>query len=186
MTASKIQRMKITGRLVLTKGQFFWHYSIILLLLVSPIYTTIVVLKYYVLHTYDGVRTIQEMISAGYIWIIPAIAVYFFQKRRLKFRVITLSVSPKQFRMAVEQTTKELEWKIEEESNNFIIARSGFSYRSWGELITIIREDDRILFNSICDPDNKPSIASFGMNRLNRKLFEKELMKIVTKNSIPE
>jgi len=146
MTASKIQQMKTTEKLVLTKSQLFWHYSIILLLLVSPIYTTIQVFQYYVLHTYDGVRTIQEMISVGYIWIIPATVMYFIQKRRLRFRVINLSVTANDFKIAVEQTAKGLEWEIEEKSSNFIIAKSGFSYRSWGELITIIREKEKIFF----------------------------------------
>lgn len=177
MTATTIQRMKAKKRLVLAKGQLFWHYSLILLFLVSPVYTTIETFKYYITNAYHGVRTIDEMISAGYVWIIPAIIVFFIQKRRLRFRVIEMNISNEIFKTAIEETAKELEWEIEKRTNNFIIARSGFSYRSWGELITIIREKDRILFNSICDPDNKPSIASFGMNKLNRKMFEKELMK---------
>jgi hypothetical protein len=77
MTESKIQQMKTTETLVLTKSQLFWHYSVISLLLISPIYTTVEVFKFYVTHTYHGVRSIQEMIDVGYIWMIPAIAFYF-------------------------------------------------------------------------------------------------------------
>ena len=61
---------------------------------------------------------------------------------------------------------------IEKVTEEAFIAKSGFSFRSWGEQITIIWEKDKILFNSICDPDRSPSIASFGMNRKNRKTFE--------------
>jgi hypothetical protein len=35
-----------------------------------------------------------------------------------------------------------------------------------GWAVTIVKEDnDRILFNSICDPDNRPSICVMGMNK---------------------
>ena len=55
-------------------------------------------------------------------------------------------------KMALSDFKKRTE--IIEKKSNLIVAKSGFSWRSWGELITIIRDKDRILFNSICDPDN--------------------------------
>src|SRR5205085_2808686 len=80
----KIQRMKNRETLILTKGQTFWHYSILPLLLVMPVLTTIDIFKYYVTHTYTSVRPIEDLISIGYIWVLPAIAFFFIQKRRLK------------------------------------------------------------------------------------------------------
>ncbi len=44
---------------------------------------------------------------------------------------------------------------------------------SWGEQITILFDDDRILINSICDPDKKSSVVSMGRNKKNvSKLLE--------------
>ena len=172
MTQAQIHKMKGTKTLILTKGQTFWHYSIVPFLLIVPALTTIDVYKYYVTHTYTAARPIEDLISTGYIWVIPAIAFYFIQRRKLKFKTINVSVDKDTFKEAVEQTAKELEWTIEEATNDTIIAKSGFSWRSWGEQITIIRCSDKILFNSICDPDNRPSVASFGMNKVNRKTFE--------------
>jgi hypothetical protein len=86
MTQLQIQRMKETETLVLTKGQTFWHYTIVHFLLIIPVLTTIDVFKYYVTHTYTAVRPIEDLISTGYIWIFPAIAFFFIQKRRLKFQ----------------------------------------------------------------------------------------------------
>lgn len=164
--------MRDTEILVLTKAQTFWHYSIVPFLLVVPILTTIDVFKYYVTRTYSAVRPIEDLISTGYIWVLPAIAFFFIQKRRLKFKTIHLSVDKDTFKKTVEQTARELEWTIKKVTNDTIIAKSGFSWRSWGEQITIIWCRDKILFNSICDPDNRASVSSFGMNKVNRKKFD--------------
>ena len=172
MSSYLIQQMKDTETLVLTKGQLFWHYCIILFLLIAPIMTTVDVFKYYVTHTYQGVRTIGEMATWSYLPLIPAIAFYIIQKKRLKFKVICVVVDTDSFMNAAKETSKELRWEIIENNSNLVIARSAFSWRSWGELITIVKDNDRILFNSICDPDNRPSIASWGMNKVNLETFE--------------
>jgi hypothetical protein len=175
MTQLQIQRMKETETLVLTKGQTFWHYTIVHFLLIIPVLTTIDVFKYYVTHTYTAVRPIEDLISTGYIWVFPAIAFFFIQKRRLKFKTINFLVDKDNFKEAVEQTAKEMEWTIEKMTNDIVVAKSGFSWRSWGEQITIIWCKDKILFNSICDPDSIPSVTSLGMNRVNRRILEKFL-----------
>lgn len=161
--------------LVLTKGQLLWHYCIIGFFLIPPIVNIIDVFKYYVTHTYEGVRTIGEMATWSYLPLIPAVALYYIQKRRLKFKVIDVAVDADTFIDAAKETALQLDWEITERKSNLIVARSGFSWRSWGELITIIRDKDRILFSSICDPDNIASVASWGMNRLNLKTFEQHV-----------
>lgn len=94
----------------------------------------------------------------------------------MKFKIINLSVDKETFEKAVEKTAKELKWEFVDAIGDTIVARSGFSWRSWGEQITIIWSKDKILFNSICDPDNKPSVASFGRNKVNRNTFEQALI----------
>ena len=173
MTEIQIQKMNETETLILTKGQTFWHYSIISFLFIVPLMTSIDVFKYYVTHTYNSTKPIG--FTFGYIWILPALIFYFIQKRRLKFTIINISVVDDKFHDAVKQTAKELKWDIKQMTNKFVIAKSGFSWRSWGEQITILHDNNKILFNSICDPDNRPSVTSSGMNKINRKTFEKFL-----------
>ena len=181
MTNHQIQKMKDTKTLVLTKGRLFWHYSIIPFLLIAPILTTIDVFKYYVTHTYHSARPIEDIISTGYIWLIPAAILYYIQKSRLKFKIIDISVDSKTFKQAAEQTAKELMWAIQHGTNDFIIAHRDWSWAgSWGEMITIIRDKERILINSICDPDNRPSVASYGMNKRNIKIFEREVKRVAS------
>jgi uncharacterized membrane protein len=174
--------MKESEILVLTKWQKFWHYFIVPFLLLVPVLTTIEVFKYYVTHTYKGIRPIEDMM-VGYIFILPAIIFYFIQKKRLKFKIINIAVDEAGFKKSIEQTASELEWNVRKITKDTIVAKSGFSWRSWGEQITIIWDKDRILFNSICDPDNKTSIASYGMNKLNRRIFEQFLRQNVVNDT---
>jgi hypothetical protein len=67
----------------------------------------------------------------------------------LRFRIIHTSAGVEEFRKAAKKTAKKLEWEIEYMTNDIMIATSGFSGMSWGERITIIRDKDRVLFNSI-------------------------------------
>jgi hypothetical protein len=179
MTNSHIQEMKKSGILVLTKGRLFWHYSIFFFLLIVPILTTIDIFKYSVTHTYIAVRPIENIILTGYLWLLPAAILFFIQKNRLKFKIIHIAVELETFKQAAEKTAMKLEWKIQHKTNDFIVAHRDWSWTgSWGEMITIIRDKDRLLINSICDPDNRPSIASFGMNKLNIKTYEQEVKKL--------
>ena len=175
MSSRSIQKMIETEALVLTKGQLFWHYCIIGFFLIPPIMNIIHIFQYYVTHTYQGVRTVGEMATWSYLPLIPAVGFYYIQKRRLKFKTINVALDTDTFIAAAKATAKQLDWKIIEKTQSLIVARSGFSWRSWGELITIIRVNDKILFNSICDPDNITSVASWGMNKLNLKTFEQNI-----------
>ncbi len=172
MTSHSVQKMIETETLALTKGQLFWHYCIIGFFLIPPVMNIIDIFKYYVTHTYEGVRTVGEMAAWSYLPLIPAVTFYYIQKRRLKFKVIDIAMDADTFIEAAKETAEQLDWEIIERKNNLIVAKSGFNWRSWGELITIIRVKDRILFNSICDPDNIASVASWGMNRVNMETFE--------------
>ena len=169
MTKHQIQQMLNTGTLVLTKQQLFWHYSIIPLLLIAPILTTVDVFKLYIFHTYTNTHEIDYY---QYLWILPALIFYLLQTDRLKFKVINISVDSDCFHKAVEEAAKDLEWTINHHYEDCVIAGRSWNWTaSWGELITIIRDKDKILINSICDPDNVPSVASWGMNKTNIRIF---------------
>jgi hypothetical protein len=173
MTKHQIHQMINSRTLVLTKQQLFWHYSIIPLLLIAPILTTVDVFKLYVFHTYSNTHEIDYY---QYLWILPACIFYLLQRGRLKFKVIDISVDSDCFNKAIEESAKDLEWTISHHCDDCVIAGRSWNWTaSWGELITIIRDKDKILLNSICDPDNVPSVASWGMNKLNIKTFIKHI-----------
>jgi hypothetical protein len=117
------------------------------------------------------------------LFVVPAIAFYFIQKRRLKFKEISIQVDSGTFKKAAEDTAQRLNWTIKNKTNDYVVAvrHGGFSTGgSWGEMITIIRDNDRILINSICDPDNIISVASFGWNKKNIRTFAERVESLHT------
>ena len=177
MTHLDIQNIKETETLKLTKGQLFGHYAIVPFLLISPIMITYSLFQIYVTKTYTGVSTADELMLTGYPWLIPASLLYFIQKRRLRFTAINISVDKEKFHKAAELTAHKLGWTIQHSTTDSIIAvrQGGFSSGSWGELITIIRDSDKVLINSICNPDNIVSVASYGWNKKNVRTFKATL-----------
>lgn len=176
MTDERLDKMKTTGSVVLSNWQLFSHYFILGFFLVFP-----VIGGYFLVKDYIGVSNTVHisnnwLVALSLIPIVPGIVLFFIQKRRLRFRIIEGPCGSDQFVKAAHATAHQLNWDIVEEGKDFFIAKSGFSWRSWGEHITIVRDNDRVLFNSICDPDNKTSIATWGRNASNFTTFELNLL----------
>jgi hypothetical protein len=179
-----IDIMKQTKRLKLSRWHTLDHFFIVLFILFIPGLTLFSLFEIYVTETYDGVRTAEELISTAWPWIIPAIAFYFIQKKRLRFREVKAEYSDQEFQEAIERTAKEYEWQIELNNKNVFRAYRPYNWTgSWGEMITIIKDKDRLFLNSICDPNKISSVASFGWNKRNINTFLKNLVYI--KKDIP-
>jgi hypothetical protein len=69
----------------------------------------------------------------------------------------------------IGKTANELGWKSRINRGDLIIKSTNPSWLSgsWGEQVTIILDDNRLLINSICDPNKKASIISIGRNKKN-------------------
>jgi hypothetical protein len=171
-----IEIMKQTKRLKLSRWQTFTHFFVVIFILLIPAFTLFSLFEIYITDSYDGVRTANELISTTWPWIIPAIVFYFIQKRRLRFREVKVRYSDQEFQEAVERTANQYEWRIERNNKRFFQAFRPSNWTgSWGEMITIIRENDRLLLNSVCDPDSWSSVASYGWNKRNVNTFLKNL-----------
>src|SRR5690606_1612091 len=128
------------------------HYFIVIFILLIPGLTLFSLFEIYVTDTYNGVITANELISTSWPWIIPAIAFYFLQKWRLGFREVRLDYTNREFQDAMERTAREYEWQIELNNKKVLRAYRPWNWTgSWGEMITIIKDKDRLLLNSICD-----------------------------------
>lgn len=184
MKAGDKDYLEKSNSLRLTRRQLFAHYAIVPFLLITPIMTTFSLFQIYITKNYTGVRSAEELMKTGYLWILPALIIYFIQKRRLKFRVIKISVTPENFKEATILTGDKLNWEIQNITNNYIVAvrQGNFVGGSWGELITIIRKDEKVLINSICNPDNIISVASWGWNRKNVETFKICLESMINNN----
>ena len=60
-----------------------------------------------------------------------------------------------------------IDWKVNVNKKNIVKAYTypSFFSGSWGEMITIIFDDDQVMINSICNPDAQSSMSSMGRNR---------------------
>lgn len=176
--------MKKQKRLKLSRWQMLDHYFVVLFILFIPLLLFYNLFEIYVLKTYEGVMTVNEIISLAWPWIAPAVAFYFIQKRRLKFREVKVTYSDQDFQEATVRTVSEYKWQIELNNNNVFRAYRPSNWTgSWGEMITIIKDKDRLLLNSICDPNKMSSIVSFGWNKRNVDTFLKNLVDV--KKDVP-
>jgi hypothetical protein len=167
MTNEQIKYSIQTGDLKLGTWGKLTHYGIVLICFLIP--ATIIFL-YLNDHLEGKLRPLQE----GLIWylIIPpilGILFYRIQKKRLKFKTIDTQLAREQLDLIIEKVANELEWIPIFANEKVIVAKTspGFFSGSWGEQITILFDDKRILVNSICDPDKQSSLVSMGRNKKN-------------------
>jgi hypothetical protein len=168
--------MKRNKRMKLTTIQTLTHYGIVLLLVFIVCLTGWRLIEIYVTNNYTGVRTADELIRSSLPFLLLAVLFAFIQYRRLKFKEVNVIFTEEQFREAVERTAKDLEWRIDKNNKTFFRAYRPWNWTgSWGEMVTIIKDKDHLLINSICNPDSMSSVASYGWNRKNIKTFLKNL-----------
>jgi hypothetical protein len=164
-----------TERLKLTNWQLFWHYSIVPFIMIVPIMSTYSIYQIEITGTYTGVRSTQELINSSWPFVIAAIIFTIIQYRRLNFKKVNVKLSPEKFKEVVSNAATKRDWSIDKLTQNQAVATTGLNGGSWGERITILRTNDYVLINSICDPDSITSVASWGANRKNIKAFRNSI-----------
>lgn len=168
--------MKELKSVKLNKWQLLSHYWVVPFLLVVPLLTTYSLYQIYIAKSYKGLREPNEL-AQGHLWIIPAVILFYIQKKRLEFQEIKGKFNINTVETAIKETAELLNWEIYKKEDNYFIAirRGGFASGSWGEMITIVGFEEKILINSICDPDSIISIASWGWNKKNVRTFKQIL-----------
>lgn len=166
MLKDRIDRMKQTQTIWLPAMDLFWHFVVVWILLIIPVIKTyeLIIHRFYT-------ETFKTLFWGGYFWIIPAVSLYFLQKKRLKFQEINIDIDERGFKDAVEQTAKHMGWSFQFVTTNLVLVKSPQNWKSWGHHITIIHTPKKILFNSISEP-NRITLTSWGKNQENLKSFE--------------
>ena len=161
---------KKSKRLKLKTSETWKHYEIVLFLLFIVALTSQDLFKDY---TTD--KLIIPLLFLAFALIFTII-----QYRRLNFKKLQISCTNEQFQKAIKRTVNDLEWIIEKNNKNFIRAiRPGNLTASWGEMITIIKDNDQILINSVCTPNHISSAFSYGWNRKNISTFINNLTDVL-------
>ena len=168
--------MKKTKRLKLTIHQTLIHYEIAIMLLFIASLFGWWLIEMNVTSTYTGVRTAEELINVSLPFFLLAIFFAIIQYRRLKFKEFYVTFTDEQFQEAVERTVNEFEWRIDKNEETFFRAYTWDWVTNRGEMVTIIRERNRLLINSIRNPNG---IASYGWSSKNIKTFLKNLSDVL-------
>lgn len=111
--------------------------------------------------------------------ILLSFLLYLLQKKRLRFKIVETNLSINEIYKIVDDTAKELGWIINKKSSTHLTANTNpkFTSGSWGEQITIIFTENKILVNSICDLNKKDSLVSMGRNKKNEQTFINNIVK---------
>jgi hypothetical protein len=159
-------------RLKLTFGQTITHYMIIFFMLFISGLLAKELFEIYITKNYSGVSTTSELVTMLLPILFLATVFAYIQYRRLDLKEIQLNYTDEQFQEAIRRTVDDLEWRIEKNQKNYFRAYRPWNWTgSWGEMITIMKYKDRLLINSICDPNNMPSVISYGWNKKNLRTF---------------
>jgi hypothetical protein len=176
MSKEWIDIMKQTKRLKLSRWQTLSHFFVVLFFLFIPVLSIFSLFKKIFFNTYEGLWTAEKIISITLPWLLLAFIFYLIQKRKLGFKEFKVQYSEQEFQEAIKRTVKDCEWKIELNNKNLFRAHRAWNWSSsWGEVITIIKDNDLLLLNSICDPNTWNSITSYGWNKRNINTFKKNL-----------
>lgn len=153
----------------------FWnkisHYWAVIFALIIPICSII----YKII---DAINKTERSSRDGeiYLFVIPitlSFLFYLLQKKRLSFKIVETKLNIDEIYKIVDETAKELGWIINKRTNKYLTANTNpkFTSGSWGEQITIIFIENKILVNSICDLNKKSSLVSMGRNKKNEQTF---------------
>ena len=158
--------IKQTKRLSLPFWQQVTHYFIVPFLLISPA----CFLLYGVKAHFEG-REVDNY-WAGVPFLILAIIFYLIQKRRLQFREVRIAYTEEDFQQALEKTVEDLQWQVVQNTSKVMRAHRPSNWTgSLGEMITIIKDKNLLLLNSIADPTRQGSVVTYGWNRKNINTF---------------
>lgn len=137
-----------------------------------------VVMGVYTMVTADN----EEEIARGFNVIIPCfvltIIISYIQWKRLRFTVIETSLDSTELAEVIKYVEKRQKWDVTVRSTTFYIATAdeGALFQSWGERITILYYENRIYFSSICDPNKRTSLSSWGRNWENLDIFKRAVV----------
>ena len=167
-------------RLKLSTKQKFNYYLPTWVMLIILLFALNSIIEYFFGHYEIG-----RFVWVNSLFVVLALIIFVFQYKGIYLQKIDIQFSEDQFQEAVERTKKELEWDIEINQEHFLQAYSIDWFSNilrgivWGEMITIVKQDGILYFNSICDPNRVMAFFFLAKNKENKKVFLKNLSDVI-------
>jgi hypothetical protein len=122
--------------------------------------------------TYNGTRSATELISVGLPFLILALFFYILQRKRLKFLELPIAISENDLDEAVKKAGETLGLKFLIWEGKIIQAVRPNPQGKFTELITLLKDGDTLLINSIGYPENNSGgISFYTRNRINVRIL---------------
>jgi len=174
----KPEYTNIPKRLKLKGLGYFGHYFFVLLILFPFLLTVLNYIKF-ITGTYRGVRPIEELIEGTGIFVLMAFLLFLIQFNRLKFKNVETPLTADKIIGLCSKYAGVNNLEIKYVSKNEFVAVSNrsafFELGEWGEILTVIIQEQKVYINSICDPYKRPNIFSMGKN----KAYKRALIKTI-------
>ena len=176
MNNPSIKNMNETKTLQLSKWQLFWHYFLGLIPLSVGIMNSYWLIEIYNTENYSGIRTEKEIITSIIVWFSLALLVFIIKKRRLNFVRIDISLDESEFKDRMLEIAEKENWRLTNNTKRFAKFSNGSGW-TWGLNMTVLRYENYLLVNSICDPEMRSCISVFNENERNINRLKKNLKK---------
>jgi len=181
MDSTSIEKIDKTKILPLSKWHFFLHYFVSFIPLILGLMNTYWLVERWNTENYIGSRTEEDIISSILVWFSIAILSFVVKRRRLNFKRIDISLNGTEFKRKMSEIAELENWTLTNENTKSSIFNNTNSGWNWGLKMTVLRFNNYLLVNSVCDYEYKPSISIFG-NERNIKRLKKHLKKPVANN----
>ncbi len=174
MDSTLIKKIDKTKILPLSKWHFFLHYFVAFIPLILGIMSTYWLIERWNTENYLGSRTEEDIISSILVWFSIAILAFVVKRRRLNFKRINISLNGTEFKQKMSEIAELENWMLTNKNTKSSIFYNNNSGWNWGLKMTVLRFKNYLLVNSVCDYEDKPSIAIFE-NEKNIKRLSKHL-----------
>lgn len=168
--------MDKNNRLKLSIWEKATHYSSVIFLMFLSVIPLIDTLYQIFTESYTE-KSMIEMFGMALVFLPFAAVIAFFKYRGLKFTPINIKYTAEQFDEALQRTVQELDWNVDIHTEKALKATRPFF--SSGEMITILKEKDKLWMNSITRVDTRGIFSSFGGNRKNINTFLINLAEVI-------
>ena len=162
-------------RLNLSLSEYFLHYSAGIGIFIVPIINAYFLILYFFSGEKEKLERVTEEIEFPFLLLIISVGIFIKKYKSLEFEKYNIKIDNEKFNRVIQLTSEELNWNKVTQNENYYQGLSESNLIGFGEKVTIVKNKNFILINSIENPNNWWSNFSFGGNRKNKKTFEKNL-----------
>lgn len=174
----KPQYSKKPRRLKLKGFGYLGHYTFVVLLFFPFLIAVFNYILYY-FGIYEGVRPIHELFELTAIFVLSAFILFIIQFKRLAFEYVETSLTTEHIINMCTKYAEVNKLEIKYIGQNEFVARSNRSslldWGKWGEMLTVIVQDQKVYINCICDPYQRPNIVSMGKTKAYKEALKETL-----------